>query len=637
MQNTEQVINIQAPTTESGSSSVPDPLSQPSSVIESEPSIQEETSIFLQGYSRTPDTPSHCFVPECTNAERRRVPLFLRKKILTDCKIFVTFNARICESHMVVYNHDFLNDFEFMPDFTPGLIVDMLDLLRKQTSGGVVDFENIENGNEKLCKYWTGLTVVQFLLILSCLTRLGDMCRKPKTALGLYFVRLRTGEPLRRIASLYCISTTLLCTYIKHARNCLKAQYVPLHLGINHITRESLSSRNLLIPQGLFGTDGNNPIILLDGTYVYLQKSSNYLFQKKTYSLHKFSNLVKPFLMVASDGYILDIFGPYAATTSDADVVKLLFEDSQSTPREFFRPNDIFILDRGFRDAIGLLTSLVYKIYKPESLDSGENQLSTIKANKSRLVTLCRWVIEIVNGRFKRDFKIFRIKYFNLAAKNLMDDFRIAGAITNNFHPAVIDRPDAQFILNRAQERLNMPNHLADHVIMHQLNRRRANFVRINAQIPQLNMFPTMEMSDLILFSLGTYQIKQARSYYGEHIRANGTFVVEVSDEFSVANVPGIQSSHETLLIRGRVRSRHHSNKIYYTYVLLKNNQSNDWQDMICGYYCSCVIGKRTVGSCAHVMTLIWYLGWARHQENIAPPAQFLDDILVREDLENEE
>ncbi|RVE52856.1 hypothetical protein evm_002513 [Chilo suppressalis] len=313
---------------------------------------------------------------------------------------------------------------------------------------------------------------------------LAALCRKPKTALGLYLMKIRTGEPIRRIASLMCISKSVAKIYIKKARNCLKDFYVPLHLGINHISRESLSSRNLLIPQ---------------------------------------------------------------ATTSDATIMLELFQSERSPIRQYFRQNDVFILDRGFRDSIPLLNSLNYNVYKPETLSEGETQLSTDNANKSRLVTLCRWVVEVVNGRFKRDFKIFRNKYFNIGSKNLMDDFKIAGAIINQFHPVLTDRPDAQSILERATQQMYVQNYLADHVIMHQLNRHRANCVQINAQLPQLDMFPIMEMSDLILFSLGTYQIKQARSYYGEHIRVNGTFSIEVSDDVRITNVAGISSSHETV------------------------------------------------------------------------------------------
>lgn len=294
----------------------------------------------------------------------------------------------------------------------------------------------------------------------------GVWCKKPKLALVLY---------LMRIASLVCLSKSLTSLYTRKARNCLKQYYVPLHLGINHITRESLSSKNFII---------------CDVTYVYMQKSSKYLFQKKSYSLHKFQNVIKPFLPEASDGYIIDIFGPYAATTSDATSMRHLFEIENAPLREYFRPNYVFLLYRGFRDAIDLLNSFGFNVYKPETLSEGETQLSTIKANKSRLVTLCTWVVEVVNGRFKRDWKILRNKYFNIGSRNLIDDFKVAGAIPmiNHFHPVLTDRPDDQSILERASQRMNLPNYLAEHVIRHQLNRRRANFIQVNAEIPQLDM-----------------------------------------------------------------------------------------------------------------------------------------------------
>lgn len=77
-------------------------------------------------------------------------------------------------------------------------------------------------------------------------------------------------------------------------------------------------------------------------------------------------------------------------------------------------------------------------------MDAGEMQLSTMKANKTRMVTMCRWVVEVVNGQFKRDYKIFRGEYFNNLTRHAMDDFKIAGAIINHFHPVTTDRPDTQ-------------------------------------------------------------------------------------------------------------------------------------------------------------------------------------------------
>lgn len=592
------------------------------------PPQPDQDIITLLNYTRTSDTTNRCFVPDCESADRRRVPKYLKRAILKDCKIYITPNARVCQNHAGIYNWDFLQQYEYINSFNRIQIEGMLTLLSSMSLKSILNFENIENMIDSQCHYWTGLTIINFLAMFNSVPQLQTLCRKAKTALGMYLVKLRTGESMARMASIFLIGKGTVSTYIKKVRDCLSENYVPLHLGINHITRAGISARNLLIPQGLFGTEENNPIIIVDGTYIYIQKSTNYLYQKKTWSLHKHQNLVKPLLMVACDGHIIEAFGPYAASASDADIMKMLFQNPESPVRSYFRQNDIFILDRGFRDAIGLLNSLGYTIHKPENTDAGESQLSTLKANKSRFVTLCRWVVEVVNGRFKRDFKLFRNKYFNIYTRNLMPDFRIAAAILNNFHPTITDHPDAELILNRALSRLERPNILADSVIMERINRNRTNFVNINAQLPELHVFPVMEMRDLILFSLGIYQIKQARSYYGEHIRQNGSFYVEIDTNLT-------RFEENKLLLRGKIKSRHVSNRQYFTYILLNLN-GEDWCQRIEEYYCSCIIGKRTVGCCAHVMTIVWFLGWARHQDTLRPPASFLDEILVREDLENE-
>ncbi|CAK1587666.1 unnamed protein product [Parnassius mnemosyne] len=584
-------------------------------------------------YKHTPNSSRHCFVPFCTNPERLNVPDFLRKRILQSTKIYVTENCRICAEHQTTYNWEFLEENEFSSNFTQAEIKSMLNLsLCQDLTNNNLDFERFNEFDENVFKYWTGLTKENYLIILNQISpALG--CKFQKTALGAYLIKIRTGDSHERISSLLGISKTELVRLLQRAREALTSLFVPHHLGLNHITRDDLISRNLLIPEGLFGNrEERKPIVICDGTYIYLQKSSNYFFQKKTYSLHKYRNLVKPFLLVATDGYILDIFGPYPAIDSDASIMKALFQNENGDLRLFFMENDIFILDRGFRDAISFLEELGYVIHKPLNCEEGEAQLSTINANKSRCVTLCRWVVEVVNGRLKRDFKLFRQDHFNAAATHLMDDLRICAAMINAFHPVIVDRPDDQVILNRALQRLHMPNELAELIVANRINRYRAHFTRIDAQLPELDIFPVMTMSDLKIFGLGTYQIKQARSYYGEHIRQHGSFQVEISNDLEVVTQL-ISSQQDAVLIRGRIKSRHHSGRAYYTYILLAR-QETSWDKMIAGYYCSCTSGQRTVGCCAHIMTVVWYLGWARYQNSITAPASILDGILVREDFE---
>lgn len=353
------------------------------------------------------------------------------------------------------------------------------------------------------------------------------------------------------------------------------------------------------------------------------------MFQKDTYSLHKYRNLLKPFLLVTPDGYIVDCFGPYKATTSDADIMKSLFTDENCPLRQYFQNNDIFILDRGFRDSISLLEAC--KTYMPESLLEGEHQLTTQQANRSRCVTICRWVVEVVNGYFKRDFKIFRQDFFNKTVPHMMQMFSIAASLLNKFGVRLKNRNDAEQIINVIRERFPLHNNLSDFINNMQMNRRTSDFSSITAH-SNTDIFPRLEYNEVILFALGTYQIRQARSYYSEHVRFHGGYRIEISRENINVTEYRLRGSGNNSLLRGKIKSRHISRKVYYVYILIENNVSG--REAIIEYCCNCLVGRRTVGCCAHVMTLVWYLGWARHQPTISMPAAFLDAVVVREDDE---
>lgn len=65
---------------------------------------------------------------------------------------------------------------------------------------------------------------------------------------------------------------------------------------------------------------------------------------------------------------------------------------------------------------------------------------------------------------------------------------------------------------------MNMQNHLADYVFRYNINRQRAMFQSISGDQRIFDDFPNLSEDDLILFVLGTYQNKLARSYYAEHL-----------------------------------------------------------------------------------------------------------------------
>lgn len=282
--------------------------------------------------------------------------------------------------------------------------------------------------------------------------------------------------------------------------------------------------------------------------------------------------------------------------------------------------NDVFILDRGFRDSLDDIEACGYEYHVPPSKDRHESQLTTDQANESRLVTICRWVVEVVNGRFKRDFKLFRQKYFNNALPHMFSEFRIAAAITNHFHIPIEDSQYAEAIVTEIRLKLHTPNILYEYVERKHLNRRRTDFTRIDASDID---FPRFSEEQIILLALGTYQLKLVKSYCSEHLQ-NGMYTIEIYREAALEDLPDFGIDEDAWLLRGRIQSRHVRARKYYCYLLVRNND-------IIQRYCTCLTGRRTVGTCAHIVSIIWYLGHARH-EGFVGPALFLNNVIVDND-----
>lgn len=54
--------------------------------------------------------------------------------------------------------------------------------------------------------------------------------------------------------------------------------------------------------------------ILIDGTHIYIQKSKIFFCSKRCFTA----------CLSLKDGYIIDIHGPFAATTSDAQIIEAI-------------------------------------------------------------------------------------------------------------------------------------------------------------------------------------------------------------------------------------------------------------------------------------------------------------------------
>lgn len=70
-----------------------------------------------------------------------------------------------------------------------------------------------------------------------------------------------------------------------------------------------LESHQTRIDRQLHAASGDRIILVLVGTYIFIQKRNNISFQQDTYSVHKKRNLIKAMMAVPID--IEDIFWPY--------------------------------------------------------------------------------------------------------------------------------------------------------------------------------------------------------------------------------------------------------------------------------------------------------------------------------------
>lgn len=177
----------------------------------------------------------------------------------------------------------------------------------------------------------------------------------------MYLFWLRTGLSHERFAAIFQITRIDVTKYLTQVRSALSEEFVIQNIGVSHLTRENLQNHTTVTAKRLFLDDDNDDKIILiaDVSYTFCNKSSNNDFQPRSYSEQKKAHLMKFFVICATDGYIVNIYGMEEAILNDAEILKSIIEKNEDNSNEnlkiLLKPNDIFILDRGFRDCLGFL------------------------------------------------------------------------------------------------------------------------------------------------------------------------------------------------------------------------------------------------------------------------------------------
>ncbi|XP_043264042.1 uncharacterized protein LOC122404178 [Colletes gigas] len=344
------------------------------------------------------------------------------------------------------------------------------------------------------------------------------------------------------------------------------------------------------------------------------QKSSNNEYQRKSFSGQKKVPLCKPFTICTTDGYIVDILGPYYATQNDASIMKEIMTESNGLCN-LMKKGDIFILDRGFRDVKNMLTEQGYGVLMP-ALKGKRPQLSTIESNDSRFVTKLRWVVEAIHGILKQKYRLLDRKLDNKMLPKIGIYCKIASFLQNRYGKRLNSDAGRLDIIAQMKEKKNQENSLSEEIEKHGWSRKKLIFSDISTS--DIFDFPEMTENDLHILFTGSYQFSQAISYLAEILNADGSITAKYVKERSN-------------ILKLSVKSRHINKKTYRCYIEYLPNTIG--HSGVTRYACECASGKRTVGCCSHVAALIYYLAHGRYLSKILKPAEILTNLFTKNEI----
>ncbi|XP_071181323.1 uncharacterized protein [Mytilus edulis] len=597
-------------------------------VVENPPiiDIQSPKTIHLN-ISSTHTSHKYCII--CKKKGNKRVklcvvPLKARTQAFIQNAIFVDSKARCCTSHLQELHFSQASLMILKAKYTKSFfsrtdIVALLENVRLTMSkSSILDFDNPSRLTDDDYYNLTGLTRQQFedLSTYSTTIRQSNV-RSVRTCLAILLTKLRTGLPNQIIGTIFSLTKSQVQRSIHSARTSLQS-FVTQNVGFQHISHDDfVENHTTATAQTLFGNNEKVAIIVLDGTYIYIQKSSDYKFQRQSYSLHKHRPLVKPMVVVGTDGYILSVLGPYLSNgkNNDAAITKHMVAVNAEGMNEWLQQDDVCIVDRGFRDVVEYLEQQGYSVQMPLYLKKGQKQHTTEEANSSRLVTKVRWIVESVNGRLKQ-WRFFDKVVSNHYIPFIGELLRLVCALCNKYRPAIASSNADDIKIAEAMLDKSKKGNLVQAIVENEgLITKRVIYTLVDgSSADQLKDFPVLSEEKLRQITMGIYQLKQSPLYVREHIGEDSVYQLYVCK---------IKEN----LIKIKLQSRFSNSATHNVFV----QYTLDGE--ISGWYCSCKVGARIVGCCAHVSSVLWYLGLHRLQNTSINSPRFTKSVLDASDL----
>ncbi|XP_043287510.1 uncharacterized protein [Venturia canescens] len=540
-----------------------------------------------------------------------RVQAFVRKRI------FIPNGNRCCKSHIIkkrFYEED-IRDLRIHSNTSTFEIPDLEKLMTQLTISSdsmILDKIGEYAFPEERLTILTGLSWENILKLRDMMTSMRNTeSRNVIQAIVVFLFKLRTGNSNRVIASVLGLEREQsVSEYSDSVINSFEKDILPMHFGVNAISRDTIMNHSSVTATNLYGSR-DQLMIICDGTYIRHQKSSNNEYQRKSYSGQKKVPLCKPFTVCTTDGYVIDMLGPYEANLNDAAIMKIVMSDPNGLIK-LLKTGDMFVVDRGFRDVKEYLEELGFQVLMP-ALKGKRSQLTTTESNESRFVTKVRWVVEAVHGILKQKYRVLDHKLDNKLLSKVRSYCRIVCFLNNEYGKRLdSDKDLSEEVVSLMKSRKDQDNSLANEVEISRWARRKVPFTSIKSD--DLLDFPEMTEKGLKILFTGSYQFSQAVSY-----------LAEIMDDNNNINLRYVKTNEKILKIE--VRSRHIKAKTYRCFI--------DYRPNVIGisgirrYSCECANGRRTVGCCSHVAAIIYYLSHARYLAKIIRPAEILSRLFT--------
>lgn len=567
------------------------------------------------------DSTDLCFI--CRAPSDLRISREARANFLLKRKIFIYSYSKICPEHINNgrVNQELYNSIETVGLTSMTSIADMSYLLLEVCDEGnrdTIDFGRNNSLGDSRMKVLTGLSRDNFEKLCDFLW-IGTCDTIPRKSLGLYLMRLRLGLSLRGLGAMFNLPLATISRYLKTTRQQLTQDFVPLFLGFNAITHQEASSMHTrTLAKELFGKNMDSVVLIMDGTYLYIEKSNHFALRRPTYSMHKGRHLVKPFTVCTTDGYIVDMLGPFCARNNDSTILNSLIMEAGSLMREWLTGDDCLILDRGFRDSLTLLDWMNIRSETPCFMGTNQKQPDPKSANKSRQVTSIRWAVEAVHARIKK-FKYFSNVISNNNIPTLKQDLNVVCALINSFKkPVIIDTHLDENLAFSMRERS-----LIDYSDLPERNSSRYEEENLTQGVGQRIGFPKLTIFEIYSFTVGRYQIKLARSYIRDSFLERENACISLAD-----------SADGDKIVKVKMASSH-SSKTRYN-IFIEFVVGGIFPTGIKRYYCTCKSGTRTSGTCGHVAAVMVFLsGLSDDQSHKNYKAYLLDATDINfDDLE---